>query len=185
MVTMLIGTHKSSASFKTTIRDFSLMLNSVVEDNFDIRKNVKILAEYMDINECDACLFLEQTKRTQKLWLTDSKVTFKFNILNLQSIYDLSFPVNYHKKLGHILVFSDEFDSIESLKGLKECFSKVFEPIVGAPFERIIGFFFENDKIHIRNYLINDITEIGPRIDLELERTFEGCFIVTKALSNE
>lgn len=176
MPTMLVSTKKTDPSIKTILRDFEYMIDSVVEDKFDIRKDAGVLATYMDINECDNCIYFEYTSRNQRLWVTDSDVTLKFKIVQYMSIYDLSFPVNYHKYAGHVLIFSKEFDDDENLGSIQKIFKKAFRPKEDAPVERVIGFFVYDDMICIRNYLINGVEEIGPRINIVIEKAFQGCF---------
>lgn len=176
MTTMLVCTKKVDASIKTILRDFETMIDSVIEDKFDIRKDIKILASYMDMNECDSCIYFECTKRIKRLWITDAAFTLRFDIIQYLSIFDLSLPVNFHKYAGQILFFSKEFDENENLKFIKNVFKKAFKSIENVPAERIMGFFVYDDIICIRNYLIEGAKEIGPRLSISLDKAFTGCF---------
>lgn len=175
MTTMLITTKGADNTVKFTIRDLEFIINSVKEDNFDMKKGVSILEKYMEINECENCMFFEITKRMGRLWITNNKLSFRFTIVDFQSIFDLSFPVNYYKNGGHILLFDKSFDEIEHLKELKNVLNDVFKSKTDN-IERVTVFYYLDNQICFRNYLLNDLSEIGPRIDLKLERIFEGCF---------
>lgn len=176
MATMLVTTKGADFSTKATVRDLSHMIDSVVEDKFDAKKDVGILTTYMDINDCSSCVYFECTKRTQRLWIASPETTLRFNVLSHSSIYDLSFPVNYHKNSGHVMLFSKDFDEDEHLGAVKGMLEEAFKPRENAPIERAIGFFFLENRICIRSYLVDGVLEIGPRIDIELDRIFEGCF---------
>lgn len=176
MPTMLISTKNPTPTTKTSIRDLLYMIDGIKEDHFDMKKGLTILEKYMDINECDQCVFFEDTKRMQRIWMANKELSFRFNVINHESIFDLSFPVNYHKFSGHILMFSDDFSSDENLKQVKEVLQVVFKSKEESNIERIISFIYKDGKIHCRNYLIKDLQEIGPRIDIQLDRIFKGCF---------
>ncbi|KAI5180586.1 hypothetical protein PAEPH01_2750, partial [Pancytospora epiphaga] len=98
---MILSTKGASPSIKSCIRDISNMTSTVMETNFDIKKKVSVLESYMSMNDCEGIIFFECTKRAEKLWLTTSSVSVRFTILQMQSIYDLSTTVNYHKNSGH------------------------------------------------------------------------------------
>lgn len=185
MPTMLITTKGADPSTKTTIRDLNYMVDSVVETNFDIRKEISLLITYMDINDCESTTFFEISKRSHRLWLATQTMTFRFNIIDHKSIYDLSLPSNYHKNSGHVLLFTEDFEEDENLKLVKQCIEKVFKCDESAPKERAMCFFYTNGIISIRNYLIKEVNEIGPRIDMVLDRIFEGCFKGKKIYENQ
>lgn len=176
MATMLVTTKGADPTTKSTIKDFSSMVDSVVEDNFDVRKEVSLLVKYMEVNDCENTVFFEISKRARKLWIATPAITLKFNILSHQSIFDLAVVSNYHKDAGHEILFTKDFEEDEKLKVAKAALETAFKCKEDAPKERALCFFYLNGVVSIRNYLIKDVAEIGPRIDLELDRIFEGCF---------
>lgn len=176
MATMLVTTKSTDFSTRTTVRDLGYMVDSITEDKFDAKKDVSILSTYMDINDCNSCMYFECTKRTRRLWVANAGTTLRFDVLSHSSIYDLSFPVNFHKNSGHVMLFSRDFDEDKNLAAVKRMFEEAFRSRENAPVERVISFFFVGNRICIRNYLVGSVLEIGPRIDIELDRIFEGCF---------
>lgn len=176
MVSMIITTKGADPSIKNIMKDFSYMVDSIIEDKFDVRKEVSLLVTYMDINDCDSTIYLEQSKRCSKLWVANSDVTYRFSILNYASVYDMSTVNNYHKNSGHVLIFSADFDEDENLKSFKKTAETAFKCKENASIEKAISFFYIKGRICIRVYLVKDGSEIGPRLDLELDRIFEGCF---------
>lgn len=176
MATMLVTTKSTDSATRVTVRDLSYMTDSVVENMFDSKKDTNILPTYMDINDCTSCVYFECTKRTQRLWVADSNTTLRFSVLSNISTYGLSSPVNYHKNSGHVLLFSKDFDEDKNLATVKRMFEEAFRCRAGTSIERAIGFFFLDGRICIRNYLVDGVAEIGPRIDVVLDRVFEGCF---------
>lgn len=184
MSTMFISSKGADSSTTTTIRDLEYIINAIKEDNFDMKKNLTILEKYMEINECENCLYFEVTKRIKRLWITNGEYSFRFIIWDLKSIFDLSFPVNYHKNGGHILLFDNSFDELDHLKQLKNIISTIFKSKNSVQIERVLVFYYYDEMISLRNYLIKDVTEIGPRLDLKLDRIFKGCFKGERIYSN-
>lgn len=176
MPTMLITTKGADPTTKNTIKDLSQFIDARVETNFDIRKEVSLLATYMEINDCESTVFFEISKRKNRLWIATPLITFRFNIVAHQSVFDLSTINNYHKNAGHVLLFTKDFDEDEKLKVVKEAMETAFSCKKDVQKERALCLFYLNGVISLRNYLIKDTAEIGPRIDLELERIFDGCF---------
>ncbi|ELA42551.1 uncharacterized protein VICG_00303 [Vittaforma corneae ATCC 50505] len=176
MSTMLVATKGADPATKSTIKDLSNMIDSVVENNFDVRKEVSLLVKYMDVNDCKNTVFFEISKRARRLWIATPSVTLKFGILSHQSVFDLSTINNYHKNAGHVILFTKDFEENEKLKIAKTALETAFKCKEDVQKERALCFFYLNGVVSIRNYLIKGVSEIGPRIDLELDRIFEGCF---------
>lgn len=182
---MIITTKGADLSIKNIMKDLNYMIDSTIEDKFDTRKETSLLITYMDMNECDNALYFEQSKRNLRLWIATSNLTIRFTVLNYASVYDLSSVYNYHKNSGHVLVFSQDFDEDENLKTFKNIAESAFKCNDKSSIERAICFFYIRGKICIRVYLVKDCNEIGPRLDLELDRIFEGCFKGKKLYSKE
>ena len=99
-----------------------------------------------------------------------------------------------------LLVFDKSFDKHPELQVVKEMFKGVFTVPLGHPkskpfVDHIMSFFFVDGKIWIRNYQISErghtekeaekfakrgnepvLTEIGPRMVLEIIRIFDDSF---------
>lgn len=176
MTAMILATKGASESVKSAMNDLSNMIQTVPETCFDIKKNIAVLESYMDINECSSTIFFECTKRVEKFWLATEKISLRFTIHSLRSVYDLSTTTNYHKNSGHILLFSEDFDGDESLRTVKAVFEDVFSSREGASVERVLCFYYADGRVHVRNYLADGMAEIGPRLEMELDKILDGCF---------
>lgn len=99
-----------------------------------------------------------------------------------------------------LLVFDEQFDKVPELKVVKEMFKGVFTVPRGHPkskpfVDHVMSFFVVDGKIWIRNYQISErghnekeaekfakrgdepvLTEIGPRMVLEIMRIFDDSF---------
>lgn len=176
MATMIITTKGADPSVKNIMKDLNSMVDSTIEDKFDVRKEVSLLVTYMDINDCANALYFEQSKRKQRLWVASSDFTLRFTVLNYASVFDISSVHNYHENSGHVLAFSQDFEEDSNLKIFKSVAESAFKCKENASVERAMCFFYIKGVICIRTYLVENCVEIGPRIDLELDRIFEGCF---------
>lgn len=176
MAAMILATKCASESVKMLMKDISNMTKTCTETCFDIKKNITVLGSYMDINECDCTIFFESTKRAERLWLATEKLSLRFTLHSLQSIYELSSEVNYHKNAGHVLCFTKDFEEDEALRQVKSMFEKTFVPAAGAAVERALCFYHADGIIYMRNYIIDGMAEVGPRMEMELDKILEGCF---------
>lgn len=173
---MLIRSKGAKETTKGVMKDLSKMIKTVEETQFDLKEKFGLLATYMDINECDTAIFFETTKRVERLWLSSLKRSIRFTILSIDSIYDMCTEVNYHKHAGHLLFFTEDFDESPELSMAKEMFEKIFEVDKELPIERVLCFYRAGDSIFIRNYLAEGVREIGPRLQLQLDKVLDGCF---------
>lgn len=185
MPAMIITTKGADPSTKTTVRDLNYMIDSVLETNFDSRKEVSLLIKYMDVNECENAIFFEISKRARRLWIATPAITIRLEILDLISIFDLSTTTNYHKNAGHVLLFTKDFEEDENLKIVKNALETAFKSKEDIQKERAMCFFYVDGIISVRNYLLKEVAEIGPRIELQLDRIFDGCFKGKKIYERE
>lgn len=176
MAVMILATKGASESVKFLMNDISNMVQTVQETCFDIKKSISVLESYMDINECSSTIFFECTKRVTKLWLATANTSVRFTIRDLHSVYDLSTVTNYHKNSGHILLFSEDFDTDESLRTVKAVFEGIFSPRENASVERALCLYHVDGKIYMRNYIIDGMDEVGPRLEMVLDKILAGCF---------
>ncbi|KAI4292649.1 ribosome biogenesis protein BRX1 [Pancytospora philotis] len=176
MVSMMLSTKGASPSVKSCLRDLTHIIPAVKENTFDIKKNPSVLGSYMDWNECSGIVFFECTKRTERLWLATADKSVRMSIRALESIYDLSTAVNYHRGSGHVLLFTEDFETDPNLKLAKEMFERMWAPAQDAPVERVLAFYSVDGLIFVRHYLRDGTAEIGPRLTLELDKVLDGCF---------
>lgn len=175
MPSMILSTKGASPSVRSCMRDISNMSPTVAETNFDIKKKVSVLGSYMSMNECGGIIFFECTKRAERLWLATPSVSVRFAIHDLWSVYDLCTTTNYHRNGGHVLLFSKDFDEDEHLKIARSVIEAVLPSHKDASVERAVAFFYVDGVVYVRNYIIENMAEIGPRLALQLDKILDGC----------
>lgn len=176
MTVLTIASKGASDTIKTILKDLSKIINTVEESQFDLKKRCHILEKYMDINDCDTAIFFEITKRIQKLHIATASSTVRFVINSISSSFDMNNLNNYHIKGGHVLCFSSDFEDSENLKISKVVLEKAFGQNDNPSKERAICFFYTDGKIYVRNYLLDGMKEVGPRMELEIDSIIDGCF---------
>jgi len=176
MPTMIVTTRGADPTTKAIMGDIGKMVHGTVEDTFDVRKEVSLLVTYMDVNDCENAIYFEVSKRQKRLWVATATMTLRFEVLGQQSVFELSTVANYHKGAGHVLLFSKDFDESEQLQAVKAVLERAFGGSESEGVERAMCFFYVDGVVAVRNYLIKGTSEIGPRMDLKLERIFDGCF---------
>jgi rRNA maturation protein Rpf1 len=176
MASLILTTRGASETTKGTIKDISNIIETVQETAFDAKKNISTLLPYMDCNDCSTAIYFETSKRCQRLWIASEKTTIRFSLGAVESVYDISNTNNYHKHAGHSLYFSSDFDQDENLKLTKELLTTIFEVKSDKPCERILSFFIMDKVIYMRNYLIDGLAEVGPRLEMSVDKIIDGCF---------
>ena len=183
--------------------------------------------EIADMRGCTSILFLECRKKMDAyLWIghthhqststttsgtttttttnTTSGPSAKFLVENIHTMDELKLTGNCMKGSRPILSFDANFDSRNELQILKCLFIDVFGTPRGHPkskpfVDRVMGFYYADGKIWIRNYQIveepasnakeahhdkkvygkscaTSLVEIGPRLVLNPIRIFRGSF---------
>mmetsp|Transcript_8567 Transcript_8567/g.12218 ORF Transcript_8567/g.12218 Transcript_8567/m.12218 type:complete len:349 (-) Transcript_8567:235-1281(-) len=165
--------------------------------------------EIAEIRGANTVLFLESKKRQDAyLWMghtgnsSSSSMrtgpSAKFLVENIHTMDELRLTGNCMKGSRPILNFESTFDKIEHLKLLKYLFTDIFGTPRGHPkskpfVDRVMGFYYVDGKIWVRNYQIIDqqpieskeikkrkditsLVEIGPRLVLNVIRIFRGSF---------
>ena len=173
--------------------------------------------EIADIKGCNSVVFLECRKRGQDayLWMgytataavTNSAInsfggpSVKFHLSNIHTMDELRMTGNCMRGSRPVLTFDSSFDKVDHLKLLKVMLTDVFGTPRGHPkskpfVDRVMGFYYADRKIWVRNYQINDeqasnakeaaelkngglntqLVEIGPRFVLNPIRIFNGSF---------
>ncbi|KAL7527184.1 hypothetical protein ACHAXR_001841 [Thalassiosira sp. AJA248-18] len=130
--------------------------------------------------------------------------SIKFHITNIHTMDELKMTGNCMKGSRPILSFDKAFDTVDHLKLVKHLFVDVFGTPRGHPkskpfVDRVMGFYYADGKIWVRNYQILEETaatakeahsqkkltghahstsliEIGPRFVLNPIRIFRGSF---------
>ncbi|KAM0676090.1 hypothetical protein GVAV_000052 [Gurleya vavrai] len=172
---MLILSRGCSAQAKNILKDINKLVPSQIEHKHDQKNNLSTLVELMDMNDCNSIFYIETTKRVQYYWIAHlNGPSVRFKTFYSFTMQELCFPVNCSKSAGHKLFFDKNFDNNE-LSIVKNLFTTVFPE--SEVFDRIFAFYYIDDKIWLRIYVIEDgLKEIGPRIVMEVDKIMEGCF---------
>ncbi|KAL6122887.1 hypothetical protein NUSPORA_00149 [Nucleospora cyclopteri] len=171
MTLLIVYKRKTPVFIKNIAKSLSVLVDSVIENNYDAKKDLNLINSVMECEECNKAIYFESTKRANKFWITDSIQTVKYCIES--SVPMDQIQPKYEKKDndGHILIFSDNFDP-----KIEKIFTKVFESN-SKEIKRILCFIELKGKLYLRQYSNNSaLDEIGPRITLNLEKILEGSF---------
>ncbi|WUR03901.1 ribosome biogenesis protein BRX1 [Vairimorpha necatrix] len=177
MTVLILSSRGSSAQTRYLVKDICKFIKCEEESKYDIKQNIRSLVDLMDLHTCKSIIYFETTKRNQRVWFgLRNGISIKFNVLNIYTMRNLKFAVNCFKDCGHILMFTEEFDKIDYLISIKKVFSEIFDS--NEVKDRALCFYWVDEKIWIRNYVIEDkdMKEIGPRMVLEVEKILEECF---------
>ncbi|KKO76274.1 ribosome biogenesis [Vairimorpha ceranae] len=177
MTVLILSSRGSSSQTRYLIKDICKFIKCEEESKYDIKQNIRALVDLVDLHKCESIIYFETTKRNERVWFgLRHGISIKFNVLNLYTMKNLKFAVNCFKDCGHVLMFSEDFDKIDFLVSIKKVFTEVFKS--NEIKDRALCFYWLDDKIWIRNYVIdgNDMKEIGPRLVLEVDKILENCF---------
>jgi len=188
----------------------------------------KAINDIAEMRSCTTVLFLECRKRMDAyLWVGRTGITagnigagagaaggaapvaaqgpsVKFEITNVHTMDELRLTGNCMKGSRPVLTFDESFDRLDDLRVIKELFVDVFGCPRGHPkskpfVDRVMGFYYADGKIWVRNYQIleeqptnareareerkntgsdrqTNLVEIGPRFVLNPIRIFRGSF---------
>lgn len=178
MTVLILSSRGSTALTRYLIKDITKFIKCEEETKYDIKQNIRSLNDLIDLHKCSSIIYFETTKRNERVWIgLRNGVSIKFNVYNLFTIKSLKFAVNCFKNCGHLLFFSEEFDKIDYLITVKKVFSEVFKTDA-TMYDRTLCFYWVDNKIWIRNYVIenDNLNELGPRIVLEVDKILEKCF---------
>jgi len=126
----------------------------------------------------------------------------KFHLTNVHTMDELRLTGNCMKGSRPVLTFDDSFDRLPHLKLLRTLFTDIFGTPRGHPkskpfVDRVMGFYYADNQIWVRNYQIQEaqasnakeanelkkqdgldtsLVEIGPRFVLNPIRIFGGSF---------
>lgn len=177
MTVLILSSRGANSNTRYMIKDICKFIKCEEEMKYDIKSDLRGLVDLMDLHTTKSIIYFETTKRNESLWVSHREgPSIKFNVFNIYTMGSLKFPVNCFKDCGHVLLFSSEFDEVDHLKTVKNLFTEVFQS--NEIKERALCFFYLDDKIWIRNYVISDkeLLEIGPRMVLEVSTILKGCF---------
>lgn len=170
----------------------------------------KSINDIAEMRSCSTVLFLECRKRMDAyLWVgragpSASGPSVKFEVSNVHTMDELRLTGNCMKGSRPFLTFDESFDRIDELRVIKALFVDVFGCPRGHPkskpfVDRVMGFYYADGKIWVRNYQIleeaptnakeareerrstgsdraTNLVEIGPRFVLNPIRIFRGSF---------
>merc|ERR1712131_252252 len=166
MKTLIIHNKKCPKIIKRIASDFHAILKSKLEDKFDIKKQLAYVNKVLEYENCENAIYFETTKRSDKLWLTNNKMAYKFNIQILKYISSI-----LEDETGHLLVFSEKFNP-----EIKELFTEIFKTRSEKP-SKVLCFVEKNDKIYLNQYTnAEKMSPIGTKICLKLEKVLKGIF---------
>ncbi|KAF9763246.1 Ribosome biogenesis protein BRX1 like protein [Nosema granulosis] len=178
MTVLILSSRGANSNTRYMIKDICKFVKCEEEIKYDIKSDLRGLVDLMELHNTESIMYFETTKRNESLWVSHREgPSIKFNVFNIYTMGSLKFPVNCFKDCGHVLLFSGEFDEIEELKRVKDLFTQVFKA-KDTKNDRALCFFYLDDKIWIRNYVITEkeLLEIGPRMVLEVDKILKGCF---------
>jgi ribosome biogenesis protein BRX1 len=202
----------STARYRHLLEDLrTLIPHHKKESKLDAGKNGvgRAVNDIAQIKSCNSVLFLECRKHQDAyLWLgrvgENAGPSARFHLTNVHTMDELRLTGNCMKGSRPILTFDESFGRVGHLKLLKELFVDVFGTPRGHPsskpfVDRIMGFYYVDNKIWVRNYQIiekqpenameahrakkesgqeesTSLVEIGPRFVLDPIRIFRGSF---------
>ncbi|ORD98487.1 BRX1 [Hepatospora eriocheir] len=181
-MTFLLTTTKSSDKRTNfLINDLNKIFDCKVEFKVSDRKSLSDVYDYMYLNDCNTAIFFEITKKTNYIWFISGKNAIKCNLETFTTIFELATLFNGHKEAGYEIYFGKDFDECSFLKDLKNVLKDVFLSkkklsLTGEKKynkERIISFLTNDDIIYFRHYLVDNVSEIGPRIEFSIEKVIE------------
>eukprot|EP00937_MAST-01D_sp_MAST-1D-sp2_P003984 g3984.t1 len=181
-----------------------LMPHHKKDVKFDAKGSLQQVNEIAEMKSCNTCVYLEaRKKRDLYMWMgnTPNGPSAKFHVLNVHTMDELKLTGNSLVGSRPILNFDAAFDQEPHLQLLKRIFVQVFGTPRGHPkskpfVDRVMGFYWLDNKIWVRNFQIADnragkrrdgaalhagkdpteLVEMGPRFVLNCARIFDGSF---------
>ncbi|CCI45233.1 hypothetical protein ABG067_001452 [Albugo candida] len=170
----------------------------------DAKDKLHVVNEIAETKGCNTTVFLEARKR-QDLYMWMSRVSIgpsiKFLVQNVHTMEELKLTGNALMGSRPLLTFDKSFDQHLHLRVIKKMFIQVWgtpnrHPKSKPFIDRVMSFYYADDKIWCRNYQIVDeaetqklekaalhrgddllqLIEIGPRFVLTPIRIFDGSF---------
>lgn len=163
----------------------------------------KAIREIASIKSCNTFVFLECRRRLDAyLWMgcAPNGPSAKFHVTNVHTMDELRLTGNCMKGSRPVLTFDESFGRIPHLQLLKNIFIDIFGTPRGHPkskpfIDRVMGFYYADSKIWVRNYQIVEeqaenakeaaelkqgglntmLVEIGPRFVMAPVLVLDGC----------
>jgi len=223
--TLILSSRGATSRQRHLLEDLrTLIPHHKKEGKLDVGKNAeggvgRAIDEICDLRGCNSVLYLESRKRMDAyLWIANvgasssaagssslvAGPSAKFLVENIHTMDELKLTGNCMKGSRPLLTFDSSFGGREELKLLKCLLVDVFGTPRGHPkskpfVDRVMGFYYVDKKIWVRNYQIVETTattakeahtqkklhghshtttliEIGPRFVLNPIRIFRGSF---------
>ncbi|KAJ1871290.1 Ribosome biogenesis protein brx1 [Coemansia sp. RSA 486] len=198
---LMVASRGSTFRHRHLLNDLEALLpHSKKEAKIEAKKDMDLLNELAEIQNCNNVFYFETRKHTDLyMWISraPSGPSVKFQVQNLHTMDELKMTGNCLKGSRPILSFDASFDSEPHLQLLKEIFTQTFGVPKGARkskpfFDHVFTFSVVDGRIWFRNYQIAEkdsttggdmskddkptLIEIGPRFVLNPIRIFEGSF---------
>lgn len=150
--------------------------------------------EICEVKSCNSYIFLECKKRGLDAYLymgyAPSGPSVKFHLANVHTMDELRLTGNCMKGSRPVLTFDESFGRIQHLKLLKNMFVDIFGTPRGHPkskpfVDRVMGFYYADNKIWVRNYQIQEAQATNAKEEAELlkaERGTEGAGLQTSLI---
>ncbi|KAJ1819790.1 Ribosome biogenesis protein brx1 [Coemansia sp. RSA 2599] len=198
---LMVASRGSTYRHRHLLNDLEMLLpHSKKEAKIEAKKDMELLNELAEIQNCNNVFYFETRKHTDLyMWISraPSGPSVKFQVQNLHTMDELKMTGNCLKGSRPILSFDANFDSEPHLQLLKEMFTQTFGVPKGARkskpfFDHVFTFSVVDGRIWFRNFQIAEkdsmtggdmakddkptLIEIGPRFVLNPIRIFEGSF---------
>ncbi|KYQ92878.1 brix domain-containing protein [Tieghemostelium lacteum] len=170
----------------------ALVPHSKKEDKIDDKSTLTLINETCEMKSCNyAVLFDARNSKDLFLWMVKAPLgpSIKFHVTNVHTLDELQMTGNSLKGSRPFLHFDKSFDSQPHLQLTKELITQIYSTPKGHVkskpfFDHIFSFFYQDGRIWFRNYQISDqefkkeplLTEIGPRMILNLDKIFSAGF---------
>jgi len=178
----------------------NLIPHSKKEDKIDDKKTLSLVNEICELKSCNYAVLFDVRKGTDLyLWMAKTPLgpTVKFHVTNVHTLDELQMTGNCLKGSRPFLHFDKSFDTQPHLQLIKELFTQIYSTPKGHVkskpfFDHVFSFFYQDNRIWFRNYQISDqefkkeslLTEIGPRMILNVEKIFSEGFAGQVLYSN-
>ncbi|PVU84693.1 hypothetical protein BB559_007468 [Furculomyces boomerangus] len=199
---LILSSRGVTSRHRHLIKDLEVLLpHSKKDSKLDTKKQLDILNELAELNNCNNVLFFEARKH-EDLYMWASRApsgpSIKFHVQNVHTMSELKLTGNCLKGSRPLLSFDSTFDDGEHYQLIRALFEQIFSVPIGARkskpfFDHVMSFSIIDDRIWIRNYQIAEkdpetgvdtsvknemgLVEIGPRFVLNVIRIFEGSFV--------
>ncbi|EGG21646.1 brix domain-containing protein [Cavenderia fasciculata] len=190
---LILATRGGSSKNRHLMNDLcNLIPHSKREQKVDNRNALSQINDTCEMKGCNyAMLFDNRRDNDLYLWIAKAPLgpTIKFSVSNVHTLDELQMTGNCLKGSRPYLHFDTTFNNTPHLQLTRELLTQVFSTPKGHAkskpfFDHVFSFFYQDGRVWFRNYQISDhefknerlLTEIGPRMILEVNKIFSGGF---------